>query len=145
MNPCMEVKKHLCQFVTFFFVTVFTCTVSLKARAACSPLFSSLFRSVSRSTVFTLHPALGHLTHGGRKQKDAGFATDPLNIWPLPWNSLRHLVLLQCCLATAWAKKKADVSHIQWTASQLMKTSHYPKSQQKHSEMWDTSVGQWHP
>ena len=117
-----------------FLFTVFTCTVSLKARAACSPCSVVCF-DLFRVNSFHPSPCAWTPDTWWEETKGRRLCTDPLNIWPC----LRILCGIWCCCNAVWpqhGKKKTDVSHIQWTASQLMKTSHYPKSQQKHSEMW---------
>ena len=128
-----NISANLLPFHPFLF-TVFTCTVSLKARAACSPCSVVCF-DLFRVNSFHPSPCAWTPDTWWEETKGRRFCTDPLNIWPC----LRILCGIWCCCKAVWpqhGKKNADVSHIQWTASQLMKTSHYRKNQQKHSEMW---------
>ena len=125
MNRVRRSKEISRNLLPFLF-TVFTCIVSLKSRAACSSLFSSLFRAVSRQQFSPF--ALRTPDTWVRKQKARRFCTHTLNIWPC----LRILCIW--CRKAVWpqhGKKNADVSHIQWTASQLTlsKTNQYPKNQ----------------
>lgn len=102
-EPCMEVKKHLCQFVTFSFHS-FHLHCLFESSSCLLTLFSSLFRSVSRQqfSPFTLRLDTWHMVGGNKRTQALHRSSEHLT---LPSNSLRHLVLLQSCLATAWQEK----------------------------------------
>lgn len=143
MNHVWRSRNISANLLPFLF-TVFTCTVSLKARAACSPCSVVCF-DLFRINSFHPSPCAWTPDTWWEETKGRRLCTDPLNIWPC----LGILCGIWYCCNAVWpqhGKKNADVSHIQRTASQLIHENQpLSKEPTKAFRDVDTSVGQWHP
>ena len=103
MNHVWRSRNISANLLPFLF-TVFTCTVSLKARAACSPCSVVCF-DLFRVNSFHPSPCAWTPDTWWEETKGRRLCTDPLNIWPC----LRILCGIWCCCNAVWpqhGKKK---------------------------------------